>query len=268
MKKGIKISVITILIATTLWQLSLQNTYAIVNGITDGTAHPYVGMMVLQTPEGRFRCSGSLIAPRVFLTAGHCTIDTTEAWISFGANLEGQSYLTFPAHSKTFYTVVPYDGLGPGLPGFAAGYDVGIVILDQPYAVSKYASLPSFTVESLPNMAYVKLVGYGVQTQLRGQGITPPTSWTGVRVRMQADAQIIPSIDVFSQRYLKLTSNVGNDKGSTMFGDSGGPVLIDDTVVAVTSFGNNYNRGGVSYYSRVDTTEVKSLIQSLIQLYA
>ena len=33
---------------------------------------PYVGMVVFYQPDGRFRCSGTLIAPRVFLTAAHC----------------------------------------------------------------------------------------------------------------------------------------------------------------------------------------------------
>jgi len=263
MKKEAKICVIAALTVMMLWQFSMQNAYAIVNGVPDGAAHPYVGMMVFQSTDGyHYRCSGSLIAPNVFLTAGHCTIDAIEAWISFGENLEGQNYLTFPSHSTRFYTKMPYDGLGPGLPGWAAGFDVGIVILDQPVTLGKYASLPSFTAESLPRMAYVTLVGYGVQEQVRGPGITPPTSWTGLRVRMKTDAQIIPSRDTINGKYLSITSNIGKDKGSTMFGDSGGPVLVGDTVIAVTSFGLSYNRGGVSYYSRVDTPEVKTWIQN------
>src|SRR5688500_6251729 len=42
---------------------------AIIEGQPDGNRHPYVGMAF----NDQFLCSGSLIAPTVFLTAGHCT---------------------------------------------------------------------------------------------------------------------------------------------------------------------------------------------------
>src|SRR3712207_2827331 len=54
---------------------------AIINGQPDTgpKAHPYVGALVSVPPSGEFKgqrvpvCSGTLISPRVFLTAGHCT---------------------------------------------------------------------------------------------------------------------------------------------------------------------------------------------------
>src|ERR687897_723657 len=46
-----------------------------ITGGTEDTANTYsnVGMVVFYQPDGRFRFSGTLIAPRVFLTAAHCT---------------------------------------------------------------------------------------------------------------------------------------------------------------------------------------------------
>jgi hypothetical protein len=54
---------------------------AIINGQPDRgpNAHPYVGALVTVPPSGEFKgqripvCSGTLISPKVFLTAGHCT---------------------------------------------------------------------------------------------------------------------------------------------------------------------------------------------------
>lgn len=42
---------------------------AIVNGSFDGDAHPYVGIAVAKDDF----CSGVLVSPTLFITAGHCT---------------------------------------------------------------------------------------------------------------------------------------------------------------------------------------------------
>ena len=49
---------------------------AITYGQPDGNDHPYVGFMIFfdASEPGWYSCSGTLLSPTVFLTAGHCTI--------------------------------------------------------------------------------------------------------------------------------------------------------------------------------------------------
>jgi len=48
---------------------------AITHGALDGNDHPQVGLLTVHSADGHYlwRCSGTLISARVFLTAGHCT---------------------------------------------------------------------------------------------------------------------------------------------------------------------------------------------------
>ena len=71
---------------------------AITFGQPDGNGHPNVGVMIVRLPSGNeyMWCSGSLIAPDVFLTAPHCTVgaaaygaDPHDVWVSFDPVIDG-----------------------------------------------------------------------------------------------------------------------------------------------------------------------------------
>jgi len=74
---------VVLLLATMALAILLASgvAQAIINGEPDRgpNAHPYVGALVTVSDSGEFTgqrtpvCSGTLISPRVFLTAGHCT---------------------------------------------------------------------------------------------------------------------------------------------------------------------------------------------------
>jgi V8-like Glu-specific endopeptidase len=97
--------------AITLLTLSAAPANAVTDGAADGEGHPYVGLMVAIDEDGNplWRCSGTLISPTVYVTAGHCTDDpavTAELW--FQSDLEPApadfGYPTDGEVSGTVYT--------------------------------------------------------------------------------------------------------------------------------------------------------------------
>ncbi len=57
-----------LLLALALTVLVPAPAQAIIGGHSDGTAHPFVGLV---TDKKSF-CSGTLLAPTIFVTAAHC----------------------------------------------------------------------------------------------------------------------------------------------------------------------------------------------------
>jgi len=261
---------------------------AITNGQPDAGRHPYVGLLVFDSAPGvpAWRCSGSLIAPNVVLTAGHCTDGAVAArfWID-----EDVTYTHFPfplypyggpgsgAVEGTAYTNPkyrspenPYGG-GKGLPAFSYR-DTGIVVLNESIALTQYAKLPTAgLVDTLKNKTPVDFVGYGVQyqAQIPGNQLPQPPPdyrWTGPRVRMYAPSELVSGTFVNSAEYLRLALNPGGGSGGTCFGDSGGPDLLGgtNTVLGVNSYVTNVNCSGVGYSARVDIPEVLDWIKTFM----
>ena len=56
----------------------------ITGNYTEDFEHPWVGLVAFYDANGEFlwRCSGSLLSPTVFLTAGHCIGDNEEQAVS------------------------------------------------------------------------------------------------------------------------------------------------------------------------------------------
>jgi len=133
--------------------LPIGAAHAITNGQPDGNKHPYVGLLVFDSAPGApgWRCSGSLIAPNVVLTAGHCTDGAVAArvWFDEDVTYDKVPYPLYPyggpgsgAIDGTPYTNPkylsaenPYGG-GNGLPAFSYR-DVGVVILNEPVNMAK-----------------------------------------------------------------------------------------------------------------------------------
>lgn len=244
---------------------------AITNGEPDAGRHPYVVLIGLDFGYYMEFCSGSLLSPKVVLTAAHCTSGANWARVWLKESIE--TIRNFPFESPDAYEGTAYanpefrmqwpEG---GIPGFSYR-DVGVVVLSKPVPkalVSQYAELPSpGLVDQLANKTPLDLVGYGVQERIH---VYRKPWWTNFGYRFYAPTELISNEFVHSAEFLKIAMNPGGGSGGTCFGDSGGPDLLRDsrTVLAVNSYVINYSCGGVGYSSRIDIPEVLDWIQSFL----
>src|SRR3954452_7600281 len=78
--------------------LPAASASAITNGAPDGNRHPEVGALLAQQAfsDGTWaECTGTLIAPTVFLTAAHCDEGVSRVAVTFDSAYDAQKGTTY-----------------------------------------------------------------------------------------------------------------------------------------------------------------------------
>lgn len=232
----------------------------ITDGQLDGPKHPYVGLMVAQDADGKplWRCSGTLLSSRVFLTAGHC-VETPAAHVEIWFDADVESDISTNGY--------PYKGDAGGAvsihpdwdPAQFWLHDLGVVLLDTDWTAPEYGQLPALNqLDSLHprrgtrNVTFTA-VGYGLQ-----KSFPDAASWKeqSQRVRMYAEPKLVQINTGFTGDGSVMLSNNAHT-GGTCYGDSGGPNFIGSTRVigGVTSFAMNGTCAGTGGVYRVDRAD-------------
>lgn len=251
--------------------------------------HPFVGLVVYYDAGGNFiwRCSGSLISPTKVLTAGHCS-DTAEGAVSARVYFQQDAGVNYdpitqvdPVTGYPEYCAAGTEGTlcatshelynygFANFAGFPNTHDVGLVILDQPIAMSEYGQLPAAgTLDGLGTARGQKdtlftVSGYGLTYRTNDKDALPNISF---RERLMAKSTLVNLNSAENDGYNLQTQGNGDGRGGTCSGDSGGPVFLGDkdsnTIVAVTSFGLNSLCRGTDFGYRLDRQEVLDWINS------
>jgi hypothetical protein len=237
---------------------------AIVNGTVDTRdKYSYVVFVTETTPPPgtRIACTGTLIAARVVVTAGHCSrADGATMQVRLGVEAvpgsPGDFYSgTFVRH-PSFCAGTPTAPCTDGLFGFVA-HDLAVITLDRD-APGPYAKLPKedrFGGNADDVLRKLTIVGYGLTAA------PPPVVGFGTRRFAKAEVHVAPGAPTFLE-YPPLTSD---RFGMHCFGDSGGPSLRGRTILAVTSIGDDSCRGP-SYAYRLDTDSARSFLANFVSL--
>jgi hypothetical protein len=212
--------------------VTVSTAAAITGGAVDGDAHPYVGALVV---DGLVQCSGVLVAPTVFATAGHCGADGSRVSVSFDSKL-GAGWILQQGTLEV---------------DSAKGADLAVVVLDTPAAVAP-ATLPAAgSAGSLGKGALVTSVGYGYS------GWATDGSFVYDGFRHVASSPV--------KRVAKATIVISTGMAGPCLGDSGGPQLSGSTVLSVTSAGSKDCTGTAEGY-RLDTPSARAFLGGFVSL--
>lgn len=262
-----RIKLVTLFTALMTIALSATQVYAINGNFQQDNTHSFVGLVVFYDLDENGNkipvsiSSGILLSPTTILTTAHSCITNTAivcfdqgpiTWSIKDDQLQingiTSTYEGIAYPNPDFKISIKSQG---GLPQFIHN-DLAIIILNEPVPtkiVNTYAELPTAgLVDTLQTKTNVTLVGYGTQTR----------STSTIISRNYAFANTVSGNFAWSDEFIRCTANPGQGKGGISNGDSGGPVLLDQTniVIAVHSYATNPNCAGVTYHIRLDVPEV------------
>lgn len=222
----------------------------VIGGAPDNGAHPATGALLVPMPDGSLapECSGVLVSPTVFLTAGHCT-ETAIA--------DGGAYVVFD-DSLSSDTWSPARGTPITDPAFGVDakdpHDLGVVVLDAPAPVPP-VSLPTLGQAGKLAQKNVPIVsvGYGYSQRAGKKSFV----FDGLR----------HSATIAIARQTKAMLVLKDPGGPSLcFGDSGGPQYVEgtSTIVSVTSGGNEKCKKAEA--TRLDTDSVRAFLGQYVKL--
>jgi hypothetical protein len=265
-----KSTLVALAVAAAVAALVATSPALAITGGGPDTVHRNVGLVRFTLPDGRFRCSGTLISPTVVLTAGHCTQDATNVYVSFDDALQpdplqpGISPAERTAREAHYITGTAHPDPGwTGKLSISKQHDQGVVVLSAP-ASTKW---PGITPAPLPPVGYLDrnqgqlknetftLVGYGVDIgDKKSQIVVQERRFTTSYLKNVQDEVVV----------FQINDNDSKAGGGSCFGDSGGAVFLDGFVLGDASYVNSLSCNATGSYQRDDTPYSRAFLDSFL----
>jgi hypothetical protein len=252
---------------------------AITYGFVDtNKSYANAGAFIVKDSDGQIFpiCSGTLIAPDVFLTASHCTLYFSGqlAPRGFTAYVSFDSPIPFGDQTTGTTNLIPVTQVVSNPNYNQAQSDPGdIAVLIIPASATAGitpAALPTFQLlDQLSNQNGLKngvftAVGYGVQNRVVGGGV-PFFQDINPIPRMYA----FEGFNALNKGYLRMSQNPATGNGGACYGDSGGPNFLTvegkPLIAAITITGDAVCRAtNVAY--RLDTSSARDFLAPYVSL--
>ena len=225
---------------------------AITNGIEDGNGHPNVGGLVAAQAysDGTWiYCTGTLIAPKVFLTAAHCGEGDRVRVTFSSAYPDGDKVYAGTWHADPLYNGAQNDP-----------HDIAVVVLDTAPRITP-ARLPAAgSLSSLPADQQFTSVGYGAHAVTNSPG---GHQYLYDDVRMVATG----TLNSINPAWLRISMNPSTGDGGTCYGDSGGPNFLGSTdIVAATTITGDAICRATNVDYRLDTASARDFLRDYVTL--
>jgi secreted trypsin-like serine protease len=232
---------------------------AITYGVPDGNGHPEVGALLAQQAfsDGTWEeCSGTLIAPNVFLTAAHCDEGVSRVAVTFDSSYNAATGTTYWGtwHADPNYNKSQDDP-----------QDMAVVVLDKNVKGITPARLPAAgSLSGLSGDQQFTSVGYGAQAVTNGPG---------GKTYHYADVRYVSTgtLNATTPSWLRISQNPATGNGGTCYGDSGGPNFLgggagETNIVAGTTIGGDTPCRSTNVDYRLDTASARAFLGYYVTL--
>lgn len=192
------------------------------------TIQEFPSLVYIEAIEGKhgFSCSGTVVAPRIVLTAAHCVEDVEKGTITPAKAYALSTGVADPSKAEAtniFHIVATH--VFPGFdPGLLHG-DAAILVLDRPTTAPPLA---------LAGAGDAALYAGGAQAQLTGWGLTKgnakeqPANLQATTMLVQSSNSCRQKVKRFYKPYLpeaQVCLLAADRASGGCFGDSGGPAI-------------------------------------------